>query len=204
MTTPTGQMSNSQSGTQSSNSRFPETGDYWTDVLGRAMSAAIDADDVNAFGALYAMYQDSISKLSKTKSGKDYSDITQWNSGDRSKLLSAQNAMDQIDQLENAYNTATGGQGGNFLQGNLRSLAANISGGNLDASANNYNKLAESVGMGIVKNLINLGVTEADAKRYLEYLPALTDTKEQAAQKLETLRNIYQSQINNLYSAYGV
>ena len=58
--------------------------------------------------------------------------------------------------------------------------------------------------MGIVKNLINLGVTEADAQRYLEYLPALTDTKEQAAQKLETLRNIYKSQINNLYSAYGV
>lgn len=198
-----GQMSNTQNTTQTGNSYFPTTGDYWTDVLGRAMSAAIEADDVTAFASLYGMYQDSISNLQKNSS-KDYSNPTNWNSSDRSKLLSAQNAMDQIDQLENAYNTATGGQGGNFLQGNLRSLAANISGGNLDASANNYNKLAESVGMGIVKNLINLGVTEADAKRYLEYLPALTDTKEQAAQKLDTLRNIYQSQINNLYSAYGV
>lgn len=199
------QMPNNQSATQSNSGYFPVTGDYWTDVLGRAMSAAIDADDVDAFASLYSMYQDSVSNLRKQSSnGKDYSNITNWNSSDRSKLLSAQDAMSQIDQLESAYNTATGGQGGNFLQGNLRSLAANISGGNLDASANNYNKLAESVGMGIVKNLINLGVTESDAKRYLEYLPSLTDTKEQASQKLATLRNIYQSQMNNLYSAYGV
>lgn len=188
----------------SGNSYFPSTGDYWTDVLAKAMTSAIDADDVEAFASLYAMYQDAASKLSKSSSGKDYSDVTNWNTSDRTKLLGAQDAMSQIDQLEQAYNNATGGNGGNVLQGNLRSFASNISGGNLDPSANNYNKLAESVGMGIVKNLINLGVTEADAKRYLEYLPALTDTKDQAAQKLSTLRNIYQSQINNLYSAYGV
>jgi hypothetical protein len=188
----------------SGNSYFPATGDYWTDVLAKAMTSAIDADDVEAFASLYAMYQDAASKLSKSSSGKDYSDVTNWNTSDRTKLLGAQDAMSQIDQLEQAYNNATGGNGGNVLQGNLRSFASNISGGNLDPSANNYNKLAESVGMGIVKNLINLGVTEADAKRYLEYLPALTDTKDQAAQKLSTLRNIYQSQINNLYSAYGV
>ena len=149
------------------------------------------------------MYQDALSQTQKS-SGKDYSDVTNWNSADRTKLLSAQNAMSQIDQLENAYNNATSGNGGNAIQGWLRSRASDISGGNLDPSASNYNSLSQSVGMGIVKNLINLGVTEADAKRYLEYLPALTDTKEQAAQKLATLRNIYQSQINNLYSAYGL
>ena len=139
-----------------------------------------------------------------SSSEKDYSNVTNWNSADRTKLLSAQNALDQIDELENAYNTATSGEGGNVLQGWFRSRAADISGGNWDPSASNYNSMAQSVGMGIVKNLINLGVTEADAKRYLEYLPALTDTKAQAAQKLETLRNIYQSQINNLYAAYGM
>lgn len=186
-------------------SYYPQTGDYWTDIIGIAMTNAINDEDYSTFGALYEMYQSQLANLQKQSSnGKDYSNITNWNSSDRSKLLSAQDAMSQIDQLESAYNNATGGQGGNVLQGNLRSLAANISGGNLDASANNYNKLAESVGMGIVKNLINLGVTEADAKRYLEYLPSLTDTKEQASQKLATLRNIYQSQINNLYSAYGI
>lgn len=186
-----------------SNQYFQPTGDYWTDLLGNAMAMAIDADDVDAFISLYGMYQDALSQTQKS-SGKDYSDVTNWSSADRTKLLSAQNAMDQIDQLESAYNDATGGEGGNAVQGWLRSRAADLSGGNWDASAANYNSLAKSVGMGIVKNLINLGVTEADAQRYLEYLPALTDTQEQAQQKLSTLRNIYQSQINNLYSAYGL
>lgn len=184
---------------------YQPTGDYWTDIIASAMSAAIDANDVDAFATLFGMYQDQMANLQKqTSSEKDYSDPTNWSSADRTKLLSAQNAMGQIDQLEEAYNQATGGEGSNAIQGWLRSRASDISGGNWDPSASNYNSLSESVGMGIVKNLINLGVTEADAQRYLKYLPALTDTKEQAAQKLDTLRGIYQNQINNLYGAYGL
>jgi hypothetical protein len=53
------------SGTGNGNSYFPATGDYWTDIIGRAMSAAIDADDVDAFGALYSMYQSQIANLQK-------------------------------------------------------------------------------------------------------------------------------------------
>lgn len=185
-----------------SNSYFPTTGDYWVDLLGTAMTSAINAKDVDAFTSLYGMYQDALAQTSKN-GGKDYSDPTTWSNGDRTKLLDAQNALGQIDTLESAYNQATGGNGGNVLQGNLRSLAANISGGNLDPSASNYNNLAQSIGMGIVKNMISLGVTEADAQRYLQYLPSLTDTQQQATQKLATLRQIYQNQIDNLYSAYG-
>jgi hypothetical protein len=184
---------------------YQPTGDYWTDIIASAMSAAIDANDVNAFASLFGMYQDQMANLQKqTSSEKDYSNPMNWSSADRTKLLSAQNAMGQIDQLEEAYNQATGGEGSNAVQGWLRSRASDISGGNWDPSAANYNSLSESVGMGIVKNLINLGVTEADAQRYLKYLPSLTDTKEQAAQKLDTLRGIYQNQINNLYGAYGL
>lgn len=202
--TPTAAASQATTSGRTSTGYFQPSGDQWTDIIASALSSAIDANDVEAFAALYGMYQDAISNASKAASKeKDYSNPTDWNSSDRTKLLSAQNAMDQIDQLESAYNNATGGNGGNAIQGWLRSRAADISGGNLDPSASNYNNMAQSIGMGIVKNLINLGVTEADAQRYLQYLPALTDTKEQAAQKLDTLRNIYQSQINNLYSAYG-
>ena len=184
---------------------YQPTGDYWTDIIASAMSRAIDAEDVDAFATLYGMYQDALSNAKKTTSSeKDYSNPMNWSSADRTKLLSAQNAMGQIDQLEEAYNQATGGEGGNAIQGWLRSRASDISGGNLDPSASNYNSLSESVGMGIVKNLINLGVTEADAQRYLQYLPALSDTKQQAAQKLATLRSIYQNQINNLYGVYGL
>lgn len=190
------------SGIDTSGSYFGTTGDYWTDLLGVAMTNAINDGDMASVSDLYSMYKDAISLASKKNTGNNANDPSTWSSGDRSKLVDAQNALGQIDTLESAYNSATGGAGGNVLQGNLRSLAANISGGNLDPSASNYNNLAQSVGMGIVKNMINLGVTEADAQRYLQYLPALTDTKEQASQKLATLRQIYQNQINNLYSNY--
>lgn len=183
---------------------FQPTGDYWTDIIASAMSSAIDSDDVESFATLYGMYQNAIANLNKTSSEKDYSNPVNWTSSDRSKLISAQNGLDQINQLEEAYTQATGEGGSNAIQGFLRSRAADISGGNWDPSAANYNSLADSVGMGIIKNLVNLGVTESDAERYKKYLPSLTDTKEQAKQKLETLRSIYQSQINNLYSAYGV
>lgn len=197
---------NSQTNTSSINTGyFQPTGDYWTDIIASAMSAAIDTNDAESFSTLLGMYQNQMANLQKqTSSEKDYSNPMNWSSADRTKLLSAQNAMGQIDQLEEAYNQATGGEGSNAIQGWLRSRASDISGGNWDPSASNYNSLAESVGMGIVKNLINLGVTEADAQRYLKYLPALTDTKEQAAQKLDTLRSIYQNQINNLYGTYGL
>ena len=172
---------------------------YYTNLLERAMQMAMDDGNAAAFATLYSMYNENTQNQ-----GKDYSNLANWSSSDRTKLLSAQNALDQIDELEAAYNQATGGEGSNVFQGTLRSIGANISGGNLDASAANYNTLADSVGMAIVKNLINLGVTEADAERYRKYLPSLTDTKQQATSKLATLRSIYQNQINNLKSAYGL
>lgn len=65
---------NSLYGTESSSPSnggyFQATGDYWTDTLGKAMSAAIDADDVEAFGALYGMYQDALANLQKTSSSE--------------------------------------------------------------------------------------------------------------------------------------
>ena len=85
----------------------------------------------------------------------------------------------------------------------MRQWANNLSFGNADPTAENYVKQANSIGAGIIKNLVNLGSTEYDAARYIDYLPKLTDTKEQAAQKLQTLRNEYQNVINNLYSVYG-
>ena len=181
---------------------FQPTGDYWTDIIAGAMSDAIDANDMTSFATLYQMYQDQLSNISKNTE-KDYSNPVNWSSSDRSKLLDAQNGLDQIDSLENVYYNAVGEGGGNFVQGGLRGIATNIFGGNLDPSATNYVQKANSLGAGIIKNLINLGSTEHDAARYIEYLPKLTDTKEQAAQKLQDLRNAYEKVINNLYSVYN-
>lgn len=59
-----------ESSSPSNSGYFQATGDYWTDILGKAMSAAIDADDVEAFGALYGMYQDALANLQKTSSSE--------------------------------------------------------------------------------------------------------------------------------------
>lgn len=179
---------------------FQATGDYWTDLIGRAMSRAIDEDDVTAFATLYGMYQDA---LSKNSSDKDYSNPVNWSSTDRKSLLQAQNGLDQIDSLKQSYINAVG-DGSNVMQGTLRQWANNISGGNLDPSAENYVKQANSIGAGIIKNLVNLGSTEYDAERYIDYLPKLTDTKEQAAQKLQVLRDAYNNVIGNLKTIYNV
>ena len=180
---------------------FGNTGNSQLDLIGTAMSMALADGDATAFGQLYKLYNDTAADIASTQAKtKDYSDVTNWNSADRTKLLNAQNGLSQINALANAYEQAGGGQG--WLSGTARNLAGKI--GNLDTSAQNYNNLRESVGMAIIKNLVNLGVTEADAERYKQYLPSLQDTEEQAQQKLEVLRTIYQDQINNLYAAYGL
>ena len=184
-----------------SNSYFPATGDYWTDIIGSAMSKAIDANDADAFGALYSMYQQALSKNQSTE--KDMTNPLNWSTTDRKSLLQAQNGLSQIDSLENSYRNAVGDEGGNVVQGTLRGWANNLSGGNLDPSAENYVKQANSIGAGIIKNLVNLGSTEYDAQRYIDYLPKLTDTKEQAAQKLQVLRTEYQNVIDNLRALYN-
>lgn len=65
-TTPTTTQS-----TPTQNSYFQPTGDYWTDILAKAMTSAIDADDVEAFASLYGMYQDSLANLQKSSSSSD-------------------------------------------------------------------------------------------------------------------------------------
>lgn len=189
---------------------FPETGDYWTDMISGALDRAADANDVAAFAALYGMYQNALSNAQAQQEkatqaqGKDYSNPVNWSSTDKKSLLQAQNGLDQIQSLEDSYYKAVGEGGGNGVQGTLRGVAANIFGGNLDPSAANYVSQANSIGAGIVKNLINLGSTEYDAQRYIEYLPKLTDTKEQAAEKLQKLRDAYESVIGNLYNLYSM
>lgn len=178
---------------------YPPTGDYWTDMISQAMRNAKNAEDYDALGSLYEMYMDAVKQ---TSSEKDYSDPKNWSSADRKQLLQAENGLSQIDALEQSYINAVG-DGGNAVQGTLRQWANNISAGNLDPAADSYVKQANSIGAGLIKNLVNLGSTEHDAQRYIEYLPKITDTKEQAAQKLQDLRNAYYSVIENLKAVYN-
>ena len=177
------------------NQYFEETGDMWTDVLGNALSKAIDDNDVELFGELYTMYQDALSKNSKSGSTSGLSATQQTQ---LAKFDSADNA---IDELEGLFDNAGGGKGPIF--GNLQSLAGDWG---WDSNARTYNQLSE----GLI-NVIAQAVgktdslnTEGEVQRALQLIPQLTDDDQTARNKLEELRRMLQTTKASYNTAYGV
>lgn len=154
-----------------------------------AMQMALAAGDITSYGKLADLYNDAY-KIYGTDAGK-------LTTAQQTALDEANNSLSMVDQLENAYKNAGGGQG--FVQGNLNEFTNWLTGGNANAALNTYNSLKQSLGTSIVKNVVNLGGTEADAQRYLAMLPSATDTAEQAAQKLNELRTM----LNNMKANIG-
>jgi hypothetical protein len=54
--------------------------------------------------------------------------------------------------------------------------------------------------MAIVKNVVSVGGTEQDAKRYTDALPSASDTPEQAAQKFAYLEEMLNNAKQSVYS----
>ena len=145
------QSSGSQPTAKSGNSYFKKTGDYWTDILGRAMTIAIDSEDYNAFGQLYDMYQNQLSKLEK-------------NSNSNQKLTATQQranaAMNSLERLSNmtpdlGYNLSgipvignIATLGGNDYEGEAKSLAQQI--GYMVSGANIKEEEAYNIGKAYV------------------------------------------------------
>ena len=185
---------------QTGNSYVQPTGDYWTDVIGRALSRAIDENNVEAFSTLYDMYQDSLNNLSKnTTSGS--SDTSQLNASQQAQLAKFDAADSAIDELETLFNNAGGGKGPIF--GNLQNIGGNIG---LDSGAKTYNDMAE----GLV-NQISAAIgktdslnTEGEVKRALKLIPQLTDDATTARNKLEELRRMLQTTKASYNSVYGI
>ena len=138
----------------STNSYFQPTGDYWTDILGKAMSSAIDANDIEAFAALYGMYQDATAKLEKNAS----TNTEQVKLTDKQRQANAAAlALDQLEQLEPdaAYNLSDipliGGiatLGGNSYESSAKSLAQQV--GYMLSGANVTKEEAENIGKAYV------------------------------------------------------
>lgn len=130
---------------------FQPTGDYWTDILANAVSAAIDANDATAFASLYGMYQDAVSK-------------NQSNSTSQQKLSSTQQranaAMNSLERLSGmtpdfAYNLSNipvigniATWGGNDYEAEAKSLAQQI--GYMVSGSNIKDSEAESIGKSYV------------------------------------------------------
>lgn len=134
-----------------STGHFQPTGDYWTDILATAMSSAIDADDADAFVALYEMYQDALSKQQSTSTSSQKLTATQQR---------ANAAMDSLQRLANmtpdlGYNLSNipgigklATLGGNDYEGEATSLAQQI--GYMVSGANIKESEAENIGKSYV------------------------------------------------------
>lgn len=155
-----------------------------------AMQAALNAGDISAYSQLANLYKEAQSIFGGGST-------TKLTSAQQSALDEANNSLSMVDQLEAAFNNAGGGKGA--IQGNVDEFINWLTGGNANAGLSTYNSLKQSLGTSIVKNVVNLGGTEADAQRYLAMLPSATDTAEQAAQKLAELRKM----LNNMKANIG-
>ena len=153
--TPTNTTTNATTTTASNqNSYFQPTGDYWTDVLARAMTSAIDADDVTAFISLYGMYQDALSNLQKQSSSTS---SDQKLTATQQRANAAMNSLERISNMtpDLAYNLSSipvigniATLGGNDYEAEARSLAQQI--GYMVSGANIKEEEAYNIGKAYV------------------------------------------------------
>lgn len=165
------------------------------DRIAAAMELALNAGDITAYGQLADLYKQAAEIESLTNpTAKANADLS---SSQKTKLNEIDTSMNTLNQLKNAYEQAGGGKG---LVGNLSEFANSITGGAANRNLATYNDLKNSLGMAIVKNVINAGGTEQDAKRYIAMLPSASDTPEQAAQKFAYLEDMLNSAKQSVYN----
>ena len=184
-----------------SGSPFPQTGDYWTDIVGNAMYAAMQAGDVAAFGSLYGMYQDSLAKLEKQSGDNSQKIVADLSASQQTQLAKLDTAESAINELEALYDEAGGAQG--LLGGTFAGWAGGLG---LNSGAQTYEAMAEGLinqiaqAVGKTDSLNN----EGEVKRALALVPRLTDTAQTAKRKLQALRSMLDSTRSSYSSAFGI
>lgn len=150
---------------------FQSTGDYWTDILGKAMSAAIDADDVEAFGALYGMYQDALSNLQKTSSSE-------------TKLTDKQRQANAAALALDAFESTEPNAAYDVSDIPVIGAIANLGG-------NEYASKAEALALQIGYMLSGATVNREEAKNIgMAYVPQPRDNAAVRKSKLDQIRGI--------------
>ena len=152
-------------------SYFQPTGDYWTDIIGVAMTSAIDANDADAFGTLYSMYQEALSNNKSTSSSEV-------------KLTDKQR---QANAAERALNDFEGAE---------HNFAYDVSdipliGGIANLGGNEYQSKAEALALQVGYMLSGATVNKEEAKNIgMAYVPQPRDNEAVRKSKLNQLRGI--------------
>ena len=187
----TGQEGMQMQAEQQSNSMFPATGDYWTDVIGVALTGAINDRDVEAFTTLYGMYQDALAEQQKSASSA---------SGSQEKLTDTQRRAYAADNAWRELSTIEPDAAYNLSKIPVIGDIATF-GGNQYKSATN--SLATQIGY----MLSGANITPAEAERIgNSYVPQPFDNETTRAQKLQRAKEIierYKSGYADNSSDYG-
>lgn len=161
---------------------FPPTGDYWSDMLSRAMRRAKNAEDYEAMGSLYEMYQNQLANLQKQQSS---STSSQKLTATQQRANAAMNALQEISGMTpdlgyNLSNIPIIGNiatfGGNSYEGAAKSLAQQI--GYMVSGANIKEEEAYNIGK--------------------SYVPQPFDSEEERQRKLQRAYNIIRQYQNGV------
>lgn len=153
-------------------------GGYSYDDLENAYVAAIMAGDSGAAGVISDMIGmlDAKTKRQESKTSK---------SGTAQKQ---QAAMDILNTLMGNF------QAQGFIGGNITNILNNLTGGNYNYQAANYNEQAKGSLSMIIKALGESGaLAEGDVERAMGLIPQITDSQEKAADKYQKLMAMLQS-----------
>jgi hypothetical protein len=188
-----------------SQSDMASVGGYTIEQLEQGYIKAWEAGDKNAATAIANMLDSAYDKQARLdkqmadyyESQKKAASGNKLQAGDRKVVQGIDSSINQLRSLVGQYERAGGGQG--WGGGNLADLLGNF---NINRNAADYQKQRQSLGTAIVKNFVNLGMTEADAKRYEAMLPNFSDTREQAANKFQTLYGLLEDYKQSVYDSY--
>lgn len=155
-------------------------GGYSYDDLENAYMSALLAGDSGAAGVI----QDMIGMLD-AKVERQQAAAKNSNSGTAQKQ---QAAMDILNTLMGNF------QAQGFIGGNITNILNNLTGGNYNYQAANYNEQAKGSLSMIIKALGESGaLAEGDVERAMGLIPQITDSKEKAYDKYQKLMSMLQS-----------
>ena len=150
---------------------YPPTGDYWTDMLSQAMRNAKNAEDYDALGSLYEMYQDAVAKNTKTTTSD--SKLTDK----QRQAYAAERALNDFEQEDSnfAYDVSD----------------IPVIGGLANLGGNTYKSKAEALALQIGYMLSGATVNREEAKNIgMAYVPQPRDNEAVRRSKLAQLRGI--------------
>ena len=152
---------------------FPPTGDYWSDMLSRAMRRAKNAEDYDALEQLYKMYQSAITETEKSST-----------SSSEVKLTDKQRQANAAERALNDFEQAQHNFGYDVSDIPVIGNIANFGG-------NEYASKAEALALQIGYMLSGATVNKEEAKNIgMAYVPQPRDNEATRRSKLAQLRGI--------------